>query len=123
MERRIEEFVKSSVPFGRSINQTDEPRTRLNLSLISVKVTKSLSQEDALIPLSLWASAGLERVTELFEKHADLSNLIPTILVSAKGPHWSVMFMYLDELPIGGQPTRVSSIALLKCFTYLLRHR
>ena len=112
MERRIEEFVKSSVPFGRSINQTDEGRNRQNLPLVSIKVAKSLSQEDPLIPLSLWASAGLERAAELFEKHINLSDLVPTILVCVKGPHWSVMFMNLDDVPIGGQPTRVSLGAL-----------
>jgi len=101
MERKVADFLASSVPFGRSINQTDESRTRLSLPLISIKVTKSLSQEDPLIPLSVWASAGLERAAELFEKRAKVSNLVPAILISVKGPQWYVMFMYLDYLPVG----------------------
>lgn len=113
MEKRVGDFLASSVPFGRSINQTDEPRARLSLPLISIKVTKSLSQEDPLIPLSVWASAGLERAAELFEERAKPSNLTPAILISVKGPHWYVMFMYLEG-EIGGQQIRVSLSALLK---------
>jgi len=103
---QLSSLSNPSVPLY-SLNQTGRPEHERSAILFSVEIKTSVSVDDPLLQLAIWASAGLQAVSNVF--HGDLApeRVPPAFMMSMKGAQCQIANMNLASgAREGGLPTR-----------------
>jgi hypothetical protein len=82
----------------RNLNQTSRPEHAISVNLLSIEIKTSVSADDPLLQLAIWASAGLQAITNVFGQDLPAAETIPpAFMMSMRGAECKIAYMKLES--------------------------
>jgi hypothetical protein len=82
-----------------NLNQTSRPEHATSVNLLSVEFNTPVSTDDTLLQLAIWASAGLQAITNVFRKDSTAAEAFsPAFMMSMREAECKIAHMKLESL-------------------------
>ncbi|KAH8585697.1 hypothetical protein B0O99DRAFT_646378 [Bisporella sp. PMI_857] len=87
------------IPEPCNLNQTSRPEHATSVNLFSIEIKTFVSADDPLLQLAIWASAGLQAITNVFRQDLPAAETIPpAFMMSMRGAECKIAYMKLESL-------------------------
>ncbi|CZR68591.1 uncharacterized protein PAC_18490 [Phialocephala subalpina] len=81
----------------QNLDQTGRPEHATSAILLSIEIRTYVSVDDSLLQLAVWASAGLQAVSNVFDGNIAPDIVRPAFMMSMKGAACKISYMKLES--------------------------